>query len=82
MYIINVETWLSTKRLPKSPILSQLSDKNNYRPIALANIMSKLFELRLLNRYETFLYTESNQFGFKDGTTRPMYMRFYITPTQ
>ena len=42
-----------------------LSDNNNYRPIALATIVSKLFESLILTRVSTFLSTFVNQFGFK-----------------
>ena len=42
-----------------------LSDNNNYRPIALATIASKLFESLILSRVSTFLSTYVNQFGFK-----------------
>ena len=42
-----------------------LSDSNSYRPIALATIMSKLFESAILLKCEMFLDTCSNQFGFK-----------------
>ena len=42
-----------------------LSDRNNYRPIALANIISKVFEIILLNRCEQHLSTTDFQFGFK-----------------
>ena len=42
-----------------------LSD-NNYRPIALATIASKLFESLILSRISTFLSIICvNQFGFK-----------------
>ena len=40
-------------------------DKNNYRPVALANVSSKLFEMIMLTRLEEFLWTCDNQFGFK-----------------
>ena len=42
-----------------------LSDSNNYRPIALATIISKLFESAILLKCEMFLDTCPNQFGFK-----------------
>ena len=42
-----------------------LSDNNNYRPIALATVASKLFESLILSRATPFLITRDNQFGFK-----------------
>ena len=42
-----------------------LSDSNNYRPVALANIASKILEHVILDLCEPFLYTSDNQFGFK-----------------
>ena len=44
-----------------------ISESNNYRPIALATIISKLFESVLLLKCEDYLSTCSNQFGFKKG---------------
>ena len=49
-----------------------LSDINNYRPIALATIMSKLFESAILLKCEMFLDTCPNQFGFKNGHSTDM----------
>ena len=49
-----------------------LSDKNNYRPIALASIASKTFEKLLLARCEEFLWTSDHQFGFKSGHSTDM----------
>ena len=49
-----------------------LSDSNNYRPIALATIMSKLFESAMLLKYEMFLDTCRNQFSFKKGHSTDM----------
>ena len=43
------------------------SSKDNYRPIALCNIVSKALEMIILNKIEVFLYTNYNQFGFKKG---------------
>ena len=51
-----------------------LCDSNNYRPIALATLMSKLFELVILLKCETFLETCPNQFGFKKGHSTEMCM--------
>ena len=42
-----------------------VTDKNNYRPIAITSIASKVLELILLCRMNDYLYTECNQFGFK-----------------
>ena len=44
-----------------------LTDKNNYRPIALSSITSKIFEHIILLRLEEYLWTTDNQFGFKSG---------------
>ncbi|CAL4169330.1 unnamed protein product [Meganyctiphanes norvegica] len=38
---------------------------DNYRPVALSNIFSKILELIILNRIECYLMTNANQFGFK-----------------
>ena len=42
-----------------------LADKNNYRPIALSSIASKVFEHVILCRLEEYLWTNDNQFVFK-----------------
>ena len=42
-----------------------ISNSNNYRPIALATIFSKLLESILLMKCEEYLCTSANQFGFK-----------------
>ena len=44
-----------------------LQDSNNYRPIALVNIMSKILEVIVLGVIETMICTYDNQFGFKKG---------------
>ena len=44
-----------------------LSNSNNYRPITIATITSKVFESLILVKCEEFLYTSDNQFGFKSG---------------
>ena len=44
-----------------------ITDSNNYRPIALATIVSKLFESVILMKCEQYLTTSANQFGFKTG---------------
>ena len=44
-----------------------LSESRHYRPIALAAITSKVFESVLLLKCEDYLFTSSNQFGYKKG---------------
>ena len=44
---------------------NNFADSNNYRPIAIATIVSTLFESVILYKCEEFLYTYDNQFGFK-----------------
>ena len=49
-----------------------LCDSNNYRPIALATLMSKLFESVILLKCETFLETCPNHFGLMMGHSTEM----------
>ena len=58
-----------------------ISDNNNYRPIALATIMSKLFESAILLKCEMFLDTCPNQFGFKKGHSTDMCIYMYVQCT-
>ena len=53
-----------------------LTSKDNYRPIALASIMSKVVELIIMDRIEICLLTQPNQFGFKPkhGTDQCIYV--------
>ena len=51
-----------------------ITDSNNYRPIALATIVSKLFQSVLLLKYEYILTTSANQFGFKAAHRSDLYM--------
>lgn len=44
---------------------AKLNDLQNYRPIALASILSKVLERILLTRLEMYVHTHDNQFGFK-----------------
>ena len=41
-----------------------VADSNYYRPIAIATIVSTLFESITLYKFEEFLYTCDHQFGF------------------
>ena len=45
--------------------VGKLNSSDNYRPIALASIMSKIMEIIILNRIEKFVISTDNQFGFK-----------------
>ena len=45
----------------------QVTDKNNYRPIAMTSVSSKILELLILERYSDALSTTHNQFGFKEA---------------
>ena len=45
--------------------VGKLNSSENYRPIALASILSKVLEKILLNRLEQYILTTDNQFGFK-----------------
>ena len=42
-----------------------MGNSSNYRPIALATIISKMFESVLLLKCAEYLSTSDNQFGFK-----------------
>jgi hypothetical protein len=46
-------------------VKGDVTDKDNYRPIAITCISSKIIELVFLSRYNNLLETSSNQFGFK-----------------
>jgi len=43
----------------------KINSVDNYRPVALASILSKVLERIILNRLEHFVLTSDNQFGFK-----------------
>ena len=53
---------------------ADISDKGNYRPIALASVISKVFEMALLVKLEKYLYSSDYQFGFKPKHYRSMYL--------
>ena len=44
-----------------------ITDKENYRPIATATAMSKVIELVILDKIEFYLYTTDNQSGATVG---------------
>ena len=41
---------------------------DDFRGITISPIISKAFELCVLNRFPSFFATSKNQFGFKKGT--------------
>ena len=43
----------------------KINSKDNYRPIALASVLSKIFEGIMYTRLEMYILTHDNQFGFK-----------------
>ena len=45
--------------------VGKLNSSDNYRPIALASVMSKVIERILLSRLERWISSADNQFGFK-----------------
>ena len=45
--------------------VGKLNSSDNYRPIALASVMSKVMETLILSRLERFILSADNQFGFK-----------------
>ena len=53
-----------------------ISSKDNYRPLSLSSVISKLLEITILNRIRDLMCTSDNQFGFKakSGTTDCVYM--------
>ena len=44
-----------------------ITDKDNYRPIAITCASSKILELIILDKFGNFFETNSHQFGFKQG---------------
>ena len=54
----------------------KISSKDNYRPIALTSVISKLVEVIMLDRIEMYMITNPNQFGFKrkHGTDQCIYV--------
>ena len=56
-----------------------LADKNNYRAIALSNISSKVFEHVILFRFEDYLWTNDNQFGFKPSHSTDLYVYVFFS---
>lgn len=71
------ESMLSVVLVPNIKDKSgNIASKDNYRPIALASIISKVVEIIIMDRIEMCLLTNSNQFGFKPkhGTDQCIYV--------
>ena len=45
--------------------IKNIADSKIYRPIAIASTMPKILEKCMLKRIQEHIYTENNQFGFK-----------------
>ena len=44
-----------------------ITDRDNYRPIALTCVSSKILELLILDKYGSYMQSNDNQFGFKQN---------------
>lgn len=55
-----------------------MTQSDNYRPIAMATVMSKILERIILQLCEPMLYTSDSQFAFKSGHSTDMCI--YILP--
>jgi len=65
-YVLN--SCLNTKIVPISKNKNgNISDTSNYRPVAVATVVSKLLEHYISSCISSFLGTTDNQFGFKSG---------------
>ncbi len=65
-YIVN--TILETVIIPVIKNKSgDATDKHNYRPIAISTTRSKVLELLMLHKIDSYLFTTDNQFGFKQN---------------
>ena len=55
-----------------------LTDSNNYRPIAIATITSKLLGSIILLKCEEDFFTSDNQFGFKAGHSTEFCIYYFL----
>ena len=75
---VNIHGYLPTRLMETIivPIVKDnkgvLTDKNNYRPIALTCVASKLLELLILDTCEDTINTSDSQFGFKEKHSTDM----------
>ena len=60
------ESMLSVMLVPAiNDNAGKISSKNNYRPIALASVISKLVDVIILGRIEMYIHTNPDQFSFQ-----------------
>lgn len=62
------DAWCPAQSCVLVPVVKtgNVSNIENYRPIALARILSKVLQLILLDRFQEYLATTEHQFGFKN----------------
>ena len=53
---------------------SNINESDNYRPIAAANVISKIVESVIFHQSGLHLYTSDLQFGFKNGHSTDQYI--------
>ena len=58
-----------TVPIPKSGASHHAGSTADYRGITVSPVISKIFEHCLLTKYDTYLYSETSQFGFKKKTS-------------
>ena len=76
MHGILPDSMLSVLLVPVIKVKTgKISSIENYRPIALASILSKVLEIIILDRLSEYVETTDNQFGFKSklGTDHCIY---------
>ena len=49
-----------------------ITSKGNYRPIAIATVISKILEMCIQKRLQEYLWTTDNQFAYKKGHSTDM----------
>jgi hypothetical protein len=54
-----------TVPIPKCDVRSRSLTVNDFRGISISPVISKLFELAIIDRFMSYLATSDNQFGFK-----------------
>ena len=68
LFILTLNLLIETTIVPIVKNKSgNFSDSNNYRPIALATIVSKILESVLFMKCSDYINSSDNQFGFKSS---------------